>query len=149
MGFEFWHCICWFFFFSEILNAKVEFMAEDELIEIVPNMRMEPLNLICVCFSIFVSFIICNVSFNLLDDEGFFFFFFFCRGIMVHFFPKWLPRYLFGLQLLWRREENVQFDLLPGCQLVSLLVEQLVWRNPLTKAFWQTHLFSWTHLCCF
>lgn len=25
-------------------------MAEDELVEIVPNMRMEPLNLLCVCF---------------------------------------------------------------------------------------------------
>ena len=34
---------CCFFFFSQI-----EFMAEDELVEIVPNLRMDSLNFICV-----------------------------------------------------------------------------------------------------
>lgn len=29
---------------------QLEFLAEDEMIEIVPNMRMDPLNLICVIF---------------------------------------------------------------------------------------------------
>lgn len=30
-------------------SCQVEFVAEDEMVEIVPNMRMEPLRLICVC----------------------------------------------------------------------------------------------------
>lgn len=29
---------------------QLEFLAEDEIVEIVPNMRMEPLNLISVLF---------------------------------------------------------------------------------------------------
>lgn len=29
---------------------QLEFLAEDEMVEIVPNMRMEPLNLISVLF---------------------------------------------------------------------------------------------------
>lgn len=32
----------------EIL-VQVEFVAEDEMVEIVPNMRMDSLHLICVC----------------------------------------------------------------------------------------------------
>nr|GME16507.1 DNA replication complex GINS protein PSF2 [Ipomoea batatas] len=38
---------------SAISAAELEFLAEDEMIEIVPNMRMEPLNLICGDFGPF------------------------------------------------------------------------------------------------
>lgn len=40
---------------------QVEFMAEDELIEIVPNMKMDPLNFICV---IFITISSLNFSFE-------------------------------------------------------------------------------------
>ncbi|XP_019181764.1 PREDICTED: DNA replication complex GINS protein PSF2-like isoform X1 [Ipomoea nil] len=38
---------------SAISAAELEFLAEDEMVEIVPNMRMEPLNLICGDFGPF------------------------------------------------------------------------------------------------
>lgn len=97
-------------------------MAEDELVEIVPNMRMEPLNLLCVIYS--PPFL---VSLSLWFFRNMFgwqlfltnFYGFDCRGIMVHSFLKWSPRCRFGWRLLWRREGNAQFDLLSGCPLVS------------------------------
>ncbi|PON95598.1 DNA replication complex GINS protein Psf [Trema orientale] len=42
---------------------EVEFMAEDELIEIVPNMRMEPLNLICGDYGPFFPQMVTQVPF--------------------------------------------------------------------------------------
>lgn len=38
---------------SAISAAELEFLAEDEMVEVVPNMRMEPLNLICGDFGPF------------------------------------------------------------------------------------------------
>lgn len=40
---------------------EVEFMAEDEMIEIVPNMRMEPLNLLCGDYGPFFPQMVTNV----------------------------------------------------------------------------------------
>lgn len=37
-------------------------MAEDEMVEIVPNMRMEPLNMLCVCSSLCTWFLYRSLS---------------------------------------------------------------------------------------
>ncbi|KAF8008962.1 hypothetical protein BT93_J0072, partial [Corymbia citriodora subsp. variegata] len=47
--------------YSLFTAQEIEFVAEDELIEIVPNMRMDPLNLICGDFGPFLPQIAAQV----------------------------------------------------------------------------------------
>ena len=70
-------------------------MAEDEMVEIVPNMRMEPLNMLCVCSSLCsCCYIVASV-----DLCRWVTFIMVYREILVHSTHKWLPKYLCGLQL--------------------------------------------------
>lgn len=48
----------------DIFASQLEFLAEDETIEIVPNMRMDPLDMTCVCFSTHYAYIwvLCNLG---------------------------------------------------------------------------------------
>jgi len=86
-------------------DVQIEFMAEDEMVEIVPNLRMDSLNFICVmppslpllhaqkylyAFFFSFNFVWFNFSFcNLLIwCNG--------RGIMDHFIHNWQLKCRFG-----------------------------------------------------
>lgn len=92
-------------------------MAEDELVEIVPNMNMEQLNFISVIISsdlynpeiTSIDTFLLIMWLNMWTDD---------RGISVGSFLRFRQRCLCGLQWHWRGEENAPSGLRGGCLLV-------------------------------
>lgn len=92
-------------------TTQLEFIAEDEIVDIVPNLKMGPLNFICVSKNSntqnwFYFADLYTLHFLFTNND---------REILAHLRLRLLLKYRCGWPLLSRREASAPFGLPSGC----------------------------------